>query len=95
MRRYLRLHYLFVIGGIVLGLTIGIFVIDFEPAFVAWILGGGIGLSGGAYLAAITSGEPLAGKASEQRRANSTLDELYDNEDTATPSPTSKGNHPN
>ncbi|MBT5773807.1 MAG: hypothetical protein HOH95_05450 [Dehalococcoidia bacterium] len=92
MRRYLRPHYLFVFGGIALGLSIGIFVIDFEPAFVGWIFGGGIGLSGGAYLAAITSGEPLAGSASDQRRANWTLDELYGSEDTATPSPTSEGN---
>ena len=96
MRRYLRPHYLFVFGGIALGLAIGIFAIDFEPAFVAWILGGGIGLSGGAYLAAITSGEPLAGGASEQRRANWTLDELYGDENATKPSPPSEGNgnHP-
>jgi hypothetical protein len=94
MRRYLRLHYLLVIGGLILGLIVGIFVINFEPAFVGWILGGGIGLSGGAYLAAISSGEPLAGSNSEQHRLNWTLDELYSNEDTPTQEPTSEENGP-
>lgn len=89
MRRYLRLYYLLVVGGLMAGLAVGIFVIDFEPAIVGWVVGAGVGLTGGAYLAAITSGEPLAGGGTE-RRSNWTLDELYGNEEA--PAPTNEGN---
>ncbi len=89
MLRYLRPHYLLVICGLVLGIAAGIFIIDIEPAIVGWVVGGGIGLTGGAYLAAISSGEPLAGGGTEHH-SNWTLDELYGNEDA--PTPTSEGN---
>lgn len=91
MLRYLRPHYLLVVGGLALGLAAGIFVIDFEPAFVGWILAGGVGLSAGAYIAAISSGEPLAGGGSHHR-ANWTLDELYGNEDDPAAPSTTEGN---
>lgn len=90
MRRYLRPHYLLVIGGLAFGLAIGIFVIDSDPAPVGWIIGGGLGLSGGAYVAAITSGEPLAGGGG--RRSDWTLDDLYGGEDTSTPAPSGERN---
>ncbi len=80
MRRHLRLHYLFVLVGLAIGLTAGVFWVEFEPAFVAWIVCSGLGITGGAYLAAITSGEALAGGGNE-RRGNWTLNELYGSED--------------
>lgn len=87
MRRYLRLHYLLVFGGTAVGLAIGIFVIDIEPAIIGWIVGGGLGLSGGAYVAAITSGEPLAGGGAPSR-SNWTIEDLYGDEQTpAKPGP--------
>jgi hypothetical protein len=91
MLRYLRPHYLLTFGGLVLGLAAGIFVIDFQPAFVAWIVAGGVGLSVGAYIAAISSGEPLAGSGAD-RRTNWTLEELYGNEDSPPAAPTTEGN---
>jgi hypothetical protein len=91
MLRYLRPHYLLVVGGLALGLAVGIFVIDFQPAFVGWIIAGSIGLSGGAYIAAISSGEPLAGSGSDHR-ANWTFDELYGNEDVPIAPPPAEGN---
>jgi hypothetical protein len=81
VRRYLRSHFLLVFGGTAIGLTVGIFVIDVQPAFIGWLVGGGIGLSGGAYLAAITSGEPLAGGGSTPR-SNWTLEDLYGDEES-------------
>lgn len=80
MRRYLRPHYLLVFGGTAIGLAIGIFVIDVQPAVVGWLIGGGLGLSGGAYLAAITSGEPLVG-GGRSRNTNWTLEDLYGEEE--------------
>ena len=81
MRRYLKPHYLLAIGGTAIGLAIGIFVIDFQPAAIGWLVSGGLGLSGGAYLAAITSGEPLIGSGGRGRRSNWTLEDLYGDED--------------
>ncbi len=79
MRRYLRPHYLFVLGGLLIGLAIGIFLVDTEPVILAWIVCGGLGLSGGAYLAAITSGEPLVGDGRGEA-ANWTLEDPYGDE---------------
>ena len=79
MRRYLRPHYLVVVGGLVIGLAIGIFVVDTSPAVIGWIVCGGLGLSGGAYIAAITSGEPLVG-GGRGGSTNWTLEELYGDE---------------
>jgi hypothetical protein len=79
MRRYFRPHYLLVLGGMLIGLAIGIFVVNTEPAILAWIVCGGLGLSGGAYLAAITSGEPLVG-GGRGASANWTLEDLYGDE---------------
>ena len=93
MTRYLRPHYLLVFGGLILGLAIGIFVIDSDPAFIGWIIGGGIGLSAGGYIAAISSGEPLAGGGPDAR-TNWTLDQLYGAKDKpAAPSPTEGNGH--
>lgn len=91
MRRYLRPHYLLVVGGTAIGLAIGIFVIDVQPAVIGWLVGGGLGLSGGAYLAAITSGEPLLGGGGG-RRSNWTLEDLYGEEEPVVGSEKRNGN---
>ena len=67
-QRALLLPYLCVGGGTLVGLAVGVFVIDFEPAFVGWLFGGGAGLTGGAFVAAITSNEPLVGGPAPRRR---------------------------
>jgi len=90
MRRYVRPHYLLVVGGTAIGLAIGIFMIDVQPAVIGWIVGGGLGLSGGAYLAAITSGEPLIG-GGRGRGSNWTLDDLYGEEEQPVESTTRNG----
>ena len=81
MRRYLRPHYLLVFAGTAIGLAIGIFVIDVEPAIIGWLVGGGLGLSGGAYIAAVTSGEPLVGSGG-RHSSNWSLEELYGDEES-------------
>ena len=87
MRRYLRPHYLLVIGGTAIGLAIGIFLIDIQPAIIGWIVGGGLGLSGGAYVAAVTSGEPLVG-GSGRSQSDWSIEDLYGEEqERAKPGP--------
>ena len=91
MRRYLRSHYLLVFGGAAIGLAIGIFVVDVQPAVIGWIVGGGLGVTAGAYLAAITSGEPLVGGGG-RRQSNWAIDELYGEEPESVPSRDRNGN---
>ena len=59
--------YLLVFGGLALGLFVGIFVVDVQPAVLGWLFGAGIGISGGAFIAAITLNEPLAGTRTARR----------------------------
>ena len=54
--------YAFVFGGLALGLFIGGVVIGTDPAFAGWIVGGGLGLSGGSWAAALSSNEALVGR---------------------------------
>lgn len=67
-RRELASSYAFVFGGLILGLAVGIFVIEYEPAFVGWMFGAGAGLAFGAFVAALTSGVPLAGNPGTGQR---------------------------
>lgn len=60
-RRELLGTYALVGGGLAIGLFIGIFVIDARPAFLGWIFGAAAGLTLGAFIAALASGEALAG----------------------------------
>lgn len=60
-RRELASSYIFVFGGLAVGLLLGVFVIEYEPAVVAWLFGAGAGLAFGAFIAALTSGIPLVG----------------------------------
>ena len=59
--RTLLIPYLLVGGGLLAGLFVGVFVIETQPAILGWIFGAGAGISFGAFIAAISSGEPLAG----------------------------------
>ncbi len=62
LRRELIGAYLMVGGGLLVGLSIGVFVVDVEPAIVGWLFSAGAGVTGGAFVAAITSNEPLVGR---------------------------------
>ena len=62
IRRRLLAPYLLVGGGLTGGLLLGIFVFDAEPAVLGWIFGAGGGLMLGAFIAALTSNEPLVGR---------------------------------
>ena len=61
MRRELIGTYAIVLGGLALGLLIGVFVLDARPPILGWLFGAGAGLTGGAFVAAITSEVPLLG----------------------------------
>jgi hypothetical protein len=54
--------YAFVFGGLAIGLFVGGFVIDARPAILGWVFGGAAGLTGGAFIAALASGEALVGR---------------------------------
>ena len=43
--------YVLVFGGFLGGLAIGVFVLDYHPAYLGWLFGGGAGLSVGAFIA--------------------------------------------
>ncbi len=60
-RREMLGPYALVGGGLAIGLYVGIFVVDARPAFLGWIFGGAAGLTLGAFIAALASGEALAG----------------------------------
>lgn len=62
LRRELIGPYLLVGGGLLAGLFVGVFVVDAEPAIIGWLFGAGAGITLGAFLAAITSNEPLVGR---------------------------------
>ena len=54
--------YLLVGGGFLGGLLIGIFVVDAEPAIIGWLFSAGAGITLGAFIAALSSNEPLIGR---------------------------------
>ena len=58
----MKLHYLLVVLGLAIGLVLGM-QIQTQPPFLGWLFGIGGGLAGGAFLAAIFTGEALAGGA--------------------------------
>ena len=62
MHRGLIGSYLLVGGGFLGGLLIGIFVVDAEPAIVGWLFSAGAGTTLGAFIAALSSDEPLIGR---------------------------------
>ena len=59
MTRYLRPPRIFVLVGLTTGLLIGALVIEMRPAVLGWFFGAGLGLMGGAFVAALVSGDQL------------------------------------
>jgi len=72
--------YILVIGGFLAGLAIGVFVLNYEPAYLGWLFGGGAGLSVGAFIAAIATNTPLVGSPN-QRTHRGVIRPTYDDED--------------
>lgn len=54
-------HHVIIGVSVVAGILFGVFVFKTEPAVLGWVFGLGMGLLGGAFLAAVTSGEAVAG----------------------------------
>ena len=69
--------YVLVIGGFLAGLAVGVFVLDYQPAYLGWLFGGGAGLSVGAFIAAIATNTPLVG-APNQRTHRGVIRPAYD-----------------
>lgn len=66
--RELISSYLLVGGGFFGGLLIGIFVVDAEPAIIGWLFSAGAGITLGAFIAALSSNEPLIGRGTVPAR---------------------------
>lgn len=62
IRRELITPYLLVVSGLIIGLYVGVFVVNVEPAIIGWLFGAGAGVTFGAFVAAISSDEPLVGR---------------------------------
>ena len=62
MRRELLPSYAIVAAGLLSGLLVGGVLTDAEPALLGWLLGAGVGLTAGAFVAAVLAGVPLAGR---------------------------------
>ncbi len=86
MPRSLLLAAICVTVGLVSGVYVGAFVLDFEPTIVGWLFGAGAGISGGAFVAAIATNTPLAGSSTApQRRGVIPRNDDPDDEDYAEP----------
>ena len=70
MRRELLPSYAIVVIGLFSGLLVGGLLTDAEPAVLGWLLGAGMGLTAGAFVAAILAGVPLAGRRGEEPPAS-------------------------
>ena len=68
MGRYLKPHHLAVYAGTGVGVLVGGFLWDTEPRFLGWVFGLGLGLLGGAFVAAVTSGTAVAGGSPKRTR---------------------------
>lgn len=61
--------YLPILFGLIAGTVIGGFLADTDPTFIGWIFGAGTGLMGGAFVAALTTNEPLIGHGNKDPRS--------------------------
>ncbi len=68
MSRYLAPHTFFVVVGLILGVLFGVLVFDTHPPLFGWLFGAGVGLMGGAFVAAIASGQPIISGPAPTRR---------------------------
>jgi len=82
----LRLHHILVFAGLAAGLFVAT-LIDTEPRYIGWLLSVGGGLAGGAFLAAILTGDALAsGPAPRSGRGTRGRPAWFDeDESTSTP----------
>lgn len=64
----MRLHHAIVAAGAIAGVVLGSVVWHTDPAFLGWVFGLGVGLLGGAFAAAVTSGTALAGGGPKRTR---------------------------
>jgi len=62
--------YLLTMGGLLIGILVGVLVLDTDPAFQGWLFGAGLGLSGGAFVAALASNVPLVGRPRAARNSD-------------------------
>lgn len=67
MSQYLQPALLPIVLGLLVGVLAAATVIDTDPAALGWLLGVGLGLMGGAFVAAIASGDSLVGGPSPER----------------------------
>ena len=72
--------YLCVGIALLVGAYVGGFIIDFEPQIVGMVFGAGAGLSVGAFVAALATNTPLAGRGATPRRPV-VIEELEDDEE--------------
>ena len=56
-----------IVGGLAAGALIGGVLLKPEPALIGWLFGAGAGLMGGAFLVALATNEPLAGRGPAPR----------------------------
>ncbi len=68
MGRYLRPHQLIVYAGAAIGVLAGSVIWETDPRLLGWIFGLGLGLLGGAFVAAVTSGTALATDGAKRTR---------------------------
>ncbi|MCH2520942.1 MAG: hypothetical protein MK036_03225 [Dehalococcoidia bacterium] len=68
MKLLFRLETLLVLIGLICGLVMGNSFLNIQPAFFGWLFSIGMGISGGAFLAAIVTNIPLVGKIRGPKR---------------------------
>lgn len=73
--------YILIVGGLLGGLAVGVFVLDYEPDYLGWVFGAGAGLSVGAFIAAIATDTPLVGSPNQRTHRGVIRPRYDDNED--------------
>jgi hypothetical protein len=68
MTRYLAPHTFVIVAGLILGVLFGAVVFDTHPPLFGWLFGAGVGLMGGAFVAALASGQQLISGPAPSRR---------------------------
>ena len=68
MTRYLAPHTFVIVVGLILGVLVGAVVFDTHPPFFGWLFGVGMGLMGGAFIAALASGQQIISGPAPTRR---------------------------
>jgi hypothetical protein len=67
MKRYLKPTQLIILAGLAVGLLAAATVLEIRPGILGWVLGAGLGLMGGAFVAAIMSGDQLVSGPAPKR----------------------------